>query len=481
MKLHNTLSRAVEPFTPADDDTVRFYVCGPTVYDHLHVGNVRPVIVFDALRRYMEQFKGWTVLYAQNVTDVDDKLINRSRDTGEPVEDIAERFTEAFFSLLDALGVKRPTHSPRATDHIDGMIELIERLVAADAAYASDGDVYFRVHAAQDYGKLSGRDLQEQEAGARVEASEKKEHPLDFTLWKAAKEGEPRWPSPWGEGRPGWHTECVVLSRDLLGGPLDIHAGGNDLVFPHHENEIAQFEAAYHEPFARFWLHNGMLTIGGEEMHKSSGNFAYAYQVVDRFGAGAIRYLYLSHHYRKPLEFSDRAVDDASSALRRLQTFADDTAAQLRGAESAEARDLGAFGETLSRLRARYVEAMDDDFNTVGAIAVLQDLVSAANRHRQDAEDPRDGLRAALALLRELDGPLGLLPRQDGAEDGALEGALIELLIDLREQLRAARSYELADEIRDRLASLGVALKDGAEGTLWVRHGSATAGSGGDR
>ena len=473
MRLYNTLTRSADLFAPEADGIVRFYVCGPTVYDHLHVGNLRPIIVFDALRRYMERFKKWTVLYVQNVTDVDDKLINRSRETGESVETISARYTEAYFDLLHRLGVAEPTHSPRATEHIEAMIELVKRLVDRGAAYASNGDVYFRVQAAPGYGKLSGRRLEEQEVGARVEASGKKEHPLDFTLWKAAKPGEPWWPSPWGEGRPGWHTECVALSRRFLGGTLDIHAGGNDLVFPHHENEMAQAEAAYGEPLSRFWLHNGMLTIRGEEMHKSSGNFTYGYALLDRFGAAVVRYFYLSHHYRKPLDFSEDGLCESAAALRRLQTFVADAEAELcQACEVVEddAVNAQALSGELERLRARYVDAMDDDLNTVDAIAVLQDLVTAANRFRQDGSC-RGGetLRAAVSVLRELDGPLGLLPAAEAGADGTLEAELIALLIDLREQLRNAKSFDLADEIRDRLSSLGVALKDGPEGTLWVR------------
>jgi cysteinyl-tRNA synthetase len=472
MRLYNTLTRSVEPFAPTTDDTVRYYVCGPTVYDHLHVGNLRPIIVNDALRKYMEQFKGWDVQYVQNVTDVDDKLINRSLETGEAVEEIAARFTTAYFQLMHRLDAKPPTHSPRATDHIEGMVELVQHLIDVDAAYESGGDVYFRVRSAPSYGCLSGRCLEDQEVGARVEASEKKEHPLDFTLWKAAKPGEPHWPSPWGEGRPGWHTECVVLSRAFLGETFDLHAGGNDLIFPHHENEIAQAEAAHGSPFARFWLHNGMLTVRGEEMHKSTGNFSYAYEVLDRFGPAVVRYFYLARHYRKPLDFSEAGLLEAAAARRRLVTFTADVEAALRAGTGGDGEsEAEALQPELDRLRERYIEAMDEDLNTVEAIAVLQDLVSTANRFRDRVTEWAAGTRRALTLLRELDAPLGLLSEGGGEEGspGALEEELIALLIDLRVRLRENASYDLADEVRDRLAALGIALKDTSDGTLWVR------------
>ncbi|UCF10630.1 MAG: cysteine--tRNA ligase, partial [Candidatus Bipolaricaulota bacterium] len=414
---------------------------------------------------------GWTVLHIQNVTDVDDKLIDRSLQTGESVEEIAGRFTEAYFDLLRRLRAEPPTHSPRATEHIEGMVALVERLIDVGAAYASDGDVYFRVRSVPAYGALSGRRLDDQEAGARVEASEKKEHALDFTLWKAAKPGEPRWPSPWGEGRPGWHTECVVLARAYLGEEVDLHAGGNDLIFPHHENEIAQAEAAYGRPFVRFWLHNGMLTVRGEEMHKSAGNFSYAVDVLDRFGGPVVRYFYLARHYRKPLDYSEEGLNEAAAARKRLLTFAADAEAALRAGGGGGGDDAaGGLRLELERLHERYVEALDDDFNTVEAVAVLQDLVSAANRFRAREAEWGAGIREALTLLRRLDGPLGLLDEEgDEAPSGALEEGLLALLIDLRLKLREAAAYELADELRDRLAALGIVLKDTADGTIWLR------------
>jgi len=470
MKLYNTLARASETFEPKDGKTVGIYVCGPTVYDHVHIGNVRPILVFDTLRRYMESFKGWTVIHVQNVTDVDDKLIARSIETGETVESIAETYTKAYFQLLEDLHVLPPTHSPLATDHIDGMIALIADLVDKGYAYEADGDVYFRVAAVPEYGKLSGRTLDDQEAGARVETSSQKENPLDFTLWKTAKPGEPKWPSPWGEGRPGWHTECVVLSYEYLGDHLDIHAGGNDLIFPHHENEIAQAEASRGQPFFRFWLHNGMLSFGGEKMSKSLGNFEYAHRVLESFDAETVRYFYLSRHYRKPLAYSEDGLREAETALGRVRNLLDDVAAELRDVPSGEPSEAGLrFLESLSDYRDRYATAMDDDLNTVGAIGVVQELVAETNRFRRDALGPdRLALRDAVAVIRELGGPLGLF-RLPEASSGGIEGDLIALLLELREELRAKKAFDLADSIRDRLADLGIVLKDAPDGTLWTR------------
>jgi|LZCG01.1.fsa_nt_gb cysteinyl-tRNA synthetase len=469
MKLYNTLTRKKETFEPQDGKTVRMYVCGPTVYDQLHIGNVRPVIVFDTLRKYFEHFKGWDVNYVQNVTDVDDKLIDRSLKTGDPVETIAARYTEAYFRLLDALGAEPPTHSPRATEHIAEMIELIKALIDKGLAYEVDGDVYYRVSAFDGYGKLSGRKINDLKVGARVAASEKKENPLDFTLWKAAKPGEPKWDSPWGEGRPGWHTECVVLSRRFLGETLDIHAGGNDLIFPHHENEIAQAEGLTEKPFARFWLHSGMLMFHGEKMSKSLGNFAYAHEVLEEFGAETVRYFYLSRHYRKPLDYSKEGLEEARKAISRVQTLIDEVSSELATSSPGEIGAAGrSFLASLPRFRECYITEMDDDLNTVGAIAAIQDIVSETNRFRATAAtEDRPVLQEAIALIRELGYPLCLFQEKSRAMKG-IEEELIRLLIDLRSELRTKKEFALSDRIRDRLAELGITLKDTAQGTIWT-------------
>ncbi len=469
MRLYNTLTRRTEPFEPLRNQTVGLYVCGPTVYDHIHIGNVRPILVFDTLRRYFERFKGWKVVHVQNVTDVDDKLIQRSVETGEPVETIAKTYTDAFFDLLDRLHVLPPTHSPLATEHIQEMIDLVADLMEKGYAYERDGDVYFRVEAFENYGKLSGRRLDDQEAGARVEASERKENPLDFTLWKAAKPGEPTWPTPWGDGRPGWHTECVVMSQKYLGEHLDIHAGGNDLVFPHHENEIAQAEATTGKPFFRFWLHNGMLAFQEDKMSKSVGNVAPAHEVLDAFDAETVRYFFLSRHYRKPMDYSEDGLRAARTALARIRTLVRDVEAELRGATGEPGEAGRTFSESLTAFRNRYVDAMDDDLNTVDAIGVLQEIVAAANRFKGEASGgDRLSLLEAVEMIRELAYPLGLFPEASAGETGSIDTDLIDLLIELRGELRDKKEFELADRIRDRLEELGVVLKDGPSGTIWT-------------
>lgn len=470
MRLYNTLTRQTEPFEPAHDSTVGLYVCGPTVYDHVHIGNVRPILVFDTLRRYFETYKGWEVIHVQNVTDVDDKLIQRSADTGESVEQLAAKYTKAYFDLLRDLRVLPPTHSPRATEHIPGMVEMVKTLVDRGFAYEKKGDVYFRVEALDSYGKLSGRRLEDQEAGARVEALEAKENPLDFTLWKASKPGEPQWPSPWGEGRPGWHTECVVLSRAYLGDRLDIHAGGNDLVFPHHENEIAQAEAVGQVPFFRFWLHNGMLSTGGEKMAKSAGNFEYAKDVLRRYDVETVRYFYLSRHYRKPLDYAEEGLIAARTAVQRLRGLLADIEAERGEASSGSVGSEGrAFIASMEAYRERYKDAMEDDLNTVAALGVLQELASATNRFRATAAGhERMALQHASRVVRSLGEPLGLFLCEGEQENRGLESSLIEMLLELRTELRQKREFTLSDQIRDRLDELGIVLKDTAHGTIWT-------------
>jgi cysteinyl-tRNA synthetase len=469
MRLYNTLTRQEQEFAPQDGKTVRMYVCGPTVYDHLHIGNVRPVIVFDTLRKYFERFHNWNVTYVQNVTDVDDKLINRSLETGQPVSEIASSYTQSYFKLLSQLEVEMPSYNPRATEFIPGMIELIGKLINKGLAYQVDGDVYYRVSAFAEYGKLSGRKVEELQVGARIAASEKKENPLDFTLWKSSKPGEPEWDSPWGKGRPGWHTECVVLSRHYLGDTLDIHAGGNDLIFPHHENEIAQAEGLTGKTFARFWLHSGMLMFSGQKMSKSLGNFAYARDVIDEFGAQTVRYFYLSRHYRKPLDYSSQGLAEAQAAVSRIQTMIDEVSAEAFKEPAENASKKGnLFLSSLEPLRQRYLAEMDADFNTVGAIAAIWDIVSQINRFRATAEaDDRLALPKAISLIRELGFPLGLFQQSTNVSKG-IEDDLIRLLTELRNELRQRKQFALSDMIRDRLTEMGITLKDTPQGTIWL-------------
>ena len=450
MKLWNTLSGQKEEFRP-QGDPVLMYVCGVTPYDESHIGHAMSYIVFDVIRRHLE-FRGYHVRYVQNFTDIDDKLINRAQQMGMPVAELAERFIGRYFEDMDALNIRRAGVYPRVSQEIPGIIDLIAKLEQRGYAYASGGDVYFRVQRDQDYGKLSRRTLDGMQAGARVEVGERKEHPMDFVLWKGAKPGEPQWDSPWGPGRPGWHIECSAMSMRYLGPTLDIHGGGHDLIFPHHENEIAQSESATgEEPFARYWLHNGLLRLGEEKMSKSLGNLVTIGQVLAAHSADAMRLFVLTSHYRGPLTYSEEALDAADKGVDRLREA-------LRPAAGA-----GGGGHLdASGHRRRFIEAMDDDFNSAQAIAVLFDLARDINRGRESDSD----VAAAQDTLRELTGVLGmtLAERQDGAGDAQ---PFIELLIEVRSNLRARKEFALADVIRTGLTERGVILEDSAAGTTW--------------
>ncbi len=458
MRLYNTLTKGFEELRP-EGGTVRMYVCGPTVYDLIHIGNARPFIVFDALRRVLEA-RGLRVIYVQNVTDVDDKIIRRAQEEGRDPGELALHYTQEYFADLERLGVRPPTYSPPATAFIPKMVEFIQKLLEKGHAYVVDGNVYFSVRTYPGYGELSGRSAEEQLAGARVEVDERKRDPLDFALWKRAKPGEPHWPSPWGEGRPGWHTECVVMSMYLLGETLDIHAGGNDLIFPHHENERAQAESLTGKTFVKIWLHNGMLTVRGEKMAKSLGNFYYARDVVRLFGTEAVRYFYLSRHWRKPLDFSFEALEEAKAAVSRVYNF---LAEAERAPAEAQPQDQS-FKDFLAEAEKKFWAEMDDDFNTPGALAVIQGIVSEAYKWGE----PRARREAALAV-RRLSRPLGLFQGEAGAPElGKLAEELLNFIVDLRSQLRREKNFALADRIRERLSRLGVELRDGPEGTRWV-------------
>ncbi len=482
LKLYNTLTRKVEPFQPEDGNTVKMYVCGPTVYDYLHIGNLRPLIVYNALRRYMEIFKGWKVIYVQNITDIDDKIINRAANEGIDAATIAAKYTDSYFKLLTALNLPPADHNPRATDYIAEMIQLITTLHDKGYAYEQDGNVYFRVTKFAQYGKLSRRSVEELQQGVRVAVNEKKEHPADFTLWKRSKAGEPKWDSPWGAGRPGWHSECVVMAQEFLGETIDIHAGGNDLIFPHHENEIIQAEAATGRTFARFWLHNGMLFTKGTEMHKSEGNFVYAHQVLERFTAETIHYFYLTRHYRKPLDYSEEILEEAKKAVWRVNNLLNDIEAEfslshvVEQAEKSEQLDStdsakDGFLQRLSQLKEQYITAMDNDFGSVDAIATIQEIVKEAHRFRDIATGgDRHALKSAVLLIRDLGRPLGLFQQQERTKIRR-EDELLCLLINLRQQLRMKKDFELGDKIRQDLAQLGIILKDTPQGTTIIEAG----------
>jgi len=460
LAVYNTLTRSKEPFEPIDPGRVGMYVCGPTVYDEPHLGHARAAVAFDVIRRSLA-FLGYRVTYVRNVTDVDDKIIARAAEEQRSPWEVAEDYTRAYDEQMGALGVRPPNIAPRATAHIVDMIRLIERLVEKGSAYAVDGDVYYSVTSFDGYGKLSNRSLEDMRAGERVEPDPRKRNPLDFALWKAAKPGEPSWPSPWGDGRPGWHIECSAMSMKYLGATFDIHGGGMDLIFPHHENEIAQSEAATGAPFARAWLHNGFVTIDHEKMAKSLKNFVTVREVLAEYPAPAVRTLLAGAHYRSPIDFSPQALDAGRGAWERLATFG-------RNAEAA-------FGEERSvpdaaaaePWRAKFTAALEDDFNTPEALAVLFDLVSTANPLIERTERDDAGAAAELSSLADafesLAEVIGLSPSRDwpGAARGdAAIGPLVEFLLELREEARNAKDFDRADTIRTRLTAAGVIVED---------------------
>ena len=458
LKIYNTLTRDKAAFRPIVPGKVRMYVCGMTVYDYCHLGHARVMVVFDVVYRYLREL-GYEVTYIRNITDIDDKIINRANERGEPFSALTERFIAAMREDAQALGVLPPTDEPRATGHMPEILRMIDTLIARGHAYLADnGDVYYAVASFPGYGRLSGKDPEDLRAGARVEVGEAKRDPLDFALWKAAKPGEPAWASPWGDGRPGWHIECSAMSTCALGDHFDIHGGGADLQFPHHENEIAQSEGATGGPFVNLWMHNGFVRVNEEKMSKSLGNFFTVREILERYRPEEVRYFILTSHYRSPLNYDDESLQAARAALTRLYTA-------LRGLPQVEPRG----GEPF---RERFAAAMDDDFNTPVALAVLFDLVREVNRLRADDE----GAAAALGgLLRQLGGVLGILQSDPDAylrgasERGGLRDAEIDALIGQRRAARQAKQWAEADRIRDALSAAGVVLEDGAQGTIWRR------------
>lgn len=459
MRLYNTLTKRKEEFVPLHEGEVRMYSCGPTVYDYFHIGNARPFIIFDTLRRYLE-YKGYKVLFVQNFTDIDDKMIKRANEEGITVKELGDRFINEYFKDADALGIKRATFHPRATQHISDMIALIRKLIEKGVAYEVNGNVYFDTSAFPEYGKLSGQKLEELEAGARVEVEEGKRNPMDFALWKAQKPGEPAWDSPWGKGRPGWHIECSVMAMRYLGETIDIHAGGQDLIFPHHENEIAQSEAATGKPFARYWLHNGYINVNNQKMSKSLGNFFTVRDILKQFDPEVVRFFMLSAHYRNPINFSEDMLRQAQSALERLYNCKANLLHMMENAAekelSEEERD---FVQRLAGYKARFEEAMDDDINTADALAAIFDMVRDINS-QLSASSSRQAVERAYALLDELTGVLGLL-RKDPRQELDPE---IKALIEKRQQARKEKNWALADQIRDELRARGIILEDTPQG-----------------
>jgi cysteinyl-tRNA synthetase len=472
LQFHNTLTRRKEPFVPRDQGRVGIYLCGPTVYGEPHIGNLRPVVVFDVLRRHLAA-SGYQVLLVRNYTDVDDKIINAAGHDPLRAFVVAEHWSRVYDEITAALGVLPPDIAPRASGHIPEMLALIARLVDAGIAYQAAGDVYFAVGKWPEYGKLSGRDPAELLAGARVEVNPDKRDPLDFALWKGAKPGEPTWDSPWGPGRPGWHIECSAMAGRYLGRGFDIHGGGEDLIFPHHENEIAQSEAATGEPFARYWLHNAFLELKGEKMAKSVGNVVSPRELLRRHRGVVLRYALLGAHYRSPLEFSEEVIADAAASYDRLATFATNAARALRGedgGEPAAAAEAGQAPVDPGGWRGRFQAALDDDLNVPAALAVLFDLVAEANplivKLEQGDTSAHDELADRFATFLGLAGRLGFTPLDDLPDPAAFRPVL-DLLLDLRERARAARDFAAADAIRDRLAQAGIRVEDRPGGPRW--------------
>ena len=453
MNLYDTLTGSKREFTTADGK-VKMYVCGVTPYAPSHIGHAMFSVVFDVVRRYLE-YKGYEVVHIQNFTDVDDKMIRAAHDMGITVEELADTNIEAYLEETDALNILRATKYPRATHEVPKIVDMITSLVDKGYAYPLNGDVYFRVRHDEDYGKLSHRSLDSLMAGARVEIDEAKENPADFALWKSQKPGEPAWDSPWGPGRPGWHIECSTMSQKYLGETLDIHGGGQDLIFPHHENELAQSESFTGKmPFVRFWLHNGLIQLGEDKMSKSLGNIVTVREALDKFSPDALRMFFLNSHYRGPLAYSDETVEGQERGAERLRNA-------LRPATYVE----NGIALDAQPYKDRFVEAMDDDLNTPRALAALFDLARDINRSRESEQT----IGPAQDVLRELAGILGLTLKESepAIDDDATP--FVDLLIELRTDLRAAKSFDLADKVRDKLAELGISLEDSSNGTLWRR------------
>ena len=468
-RVFNTLTRGKEDLAPLHAGLVRMYVCGVTVYDLSHIGHGRSAIVFDVMRRYLKH-RGHAVKFIKNFTDIDDKIILKANQEGVSAQEISERYIEEYRTDMASLGVAPADIEPKATEHVPQMIALIERLIAKGVAYPVEGDVYFEVRRFPGYGKLSGKNLEELQAGARVEVDERKRDPMDFALWKATKPGEPSWKSPWGQGRPGWHIECSAMAMQYLGEVLDVHGGGEDLIFPHHENEIAQSEAATGKPFARYWLHNGFVNLAAEKMSKSLGNTLTIKDLVRRHDPEALRLYLLGTHYRHPLEFGDERIVEAGRALARLQSLKDEADRIASRGTPAPGPDHGLFDEVAAH-RARFEAAMDDDFNTPQALGVLFDLARVLHAARDQVAQGTAGAGAFLLGVGELvmlARVLGLLEgaRKEAAVDPQLK-ARIESLVYLRQEARRQRDFGEADRLRDELSRLGVVLEDTRDGTTW--------------
>ena len=457
MKIYNTLTRSKQELKTVKEGEVGIYACGPTVYNFIHIGNARPLCVFDVLRRYLE-WRGYKVNFVQNFTDIDDKLIKKANEEGITVPEVAERYIGEFWTDVKGMNIREATVHPRATENIDAILSIIEKLVEKGFAYAANGDVYFRAKKFNDYGKLSHQPLEDLEAGARIDIAEHKENPMDFALWKGAKPGEPAWPSPWGDGRPGWHIECSAMSQRYIGETIDIHCGGQDLVFPHHENEIAQSEAASGKDFAHYWMHNGYINVDNRKMSKSLNNFFTVREVAGVYGYEPIRYLMISSHYRSPINYSAEIIEQSRNALDRLYNCRENLVFRMKSAKSGEkTADFSQFVD-------EFITAMDDDLNTADAIAALFNLTREINT-MLGGNPTKEDCEEALRVFTELSGVLGLV--YNVKEDNIDEQ--VEEMIRQRTEARKNRDFATADAIRDKLKEMGITLEDTPQGVKWTR------------
>lgn len=478
MKLYNTMTNKIEEFKTIEENKVKMYVCGPTVYNYIHLGNARPIVVFDTLARYFK-YKGMEVDYVQNFTDVDDKIINKSIEEGISASEVSEKYIKCFFEDINRLNILESVKRPKVTENMAEIIEIIQKLIDNGFAYEKDGDVYFEVKKYKDYGKLSNQKIEELELGARIDVSEIKKNPMDFALWKKKKkEGEPFWESPWGQGRPGWHIECSAMAKKYLGDTFDIHGGGQDLVFPHHENEIAQSKCAYHGNFANYWLHNGFIQINGDKMSKSLGNFFLLREILEKFSGNVVRLFILSTHYRKPINFSFENMEDTKKALQNIvksMNKFEGIVEKYKNEKTVEIKNLD-FSQKIDEFDKKFEDAMDEDMNTPQALATIFDQIRETNKFISVNKDELSTIYAEIeksyeSLKRKIGNVFGIeiemenSAKEEDGENMELTKKLIELLIKLRSEARSEKNFKLSDEIRDELKVLGVEIKDNRDGT----------------
>ena len=464
MKVYNTLTRKKEELVPITPGEIKMYACGPTVYNYIHIGNARPLCIFDILRRYLE-YRGYNVKFVQNFTDIDDKIIRRANEEHVDFSEISERYIKEFWTDADGLNVRHATINPKATENIDAIIQIISTLIEKGYAYEAQGDVYFSTEKFKDYGKLSHQPLEDLEAGARIMVGEVKRKPMDFAVWKAAKPGEPAWDSPWGKGRPGWHIECSAMNWRYLGDTIDIHCGGQDLIFPHHENEIAQSECFTGKPFAHYWMHNGYINVDNVKMSKSLGNFFTVRDVAEKYGYEPIRYLLISAQYRSPINYSTDIIEQCIAALNRLYTCRDSLDFELKNAADAEHDGDKAIIDGFDKYREQFISAMDDDLNTADAIASIFELVRDINTNVVGKTPSKALVEGAIAMFDELTGVLGLVYNR---KTETLDSD-VEALIEARTNARKEKNWAEADRIRDQLKEMGIVLEDTAQGVKWHR------------